>query len=86
MTPEKTDYSLLDWDFLGEMAENMQKGLKKGRNRGDWQRLAPTQENKDQYFAALIRHAVDLHKGHPEAAAAVACNAMILADLHRKKE
>jgi len=81
MTPSKTPFHLLDFDFLAAMAENMRKGLTEGREEHDWYKIEPTQKNIEEYFSAAMRH---LMKGVPgrggerEALAAVACNAMIM--------
>lgn len=71
----KTQYHLLDFEFLKSMAEHMAIGANKnGRAENDWQDLGWTQEVEDQYIDALLRHA--LEDFNP---VAVACNAMIIA-------
>jgi hypothetical protein len=70
----KTQYSLLDFDFLKQMADNMAKGIKDGRGPGDWMRLQWDQEMENKYIDALLRHA--LEDFDP---VAVACNCMIIA-------
>jgi hypothetical protein len=81
MNRDKTDYSLLDWQFIRAMADNMQRGIKPGRKPHDWVDRASEPGAVDQYFAALQRHAIACFEGESECWEAVACNAMILAYL-----
>jgi hypothetical protein len=69
----KPRLSLLEGDFLAEMADTMAEGIRDGRSAGSWKDLDWTPETRASYMDALLRHTLlDFD------AAAVACNAMII--------
>jgi hypothetical protein len=70
----KTDYTLLDPEFLKEMSDGLAVGIKDGRNKDDWKKLKWNAETERNYKAALLRHFFEDFD-----AAAVANNAMIIA-------
>lgn len=70
----KTPYSLVHAPFIAAMARNLQEGIKNGRKRDDWQRMEWNPEVRAQYMDALQRHTLEGFD-----AAAIACNAMIIA-------
>jgi hypothetical protein len=77
---EKTKYTLLDFEFLKAMSDNMANGLVKDRKPNDWKKIKWTPETEAQYMSALLRHT--LEGFNP---AAIACNAMIIAYHQNKK-
>ena len=82
MNPNKTPYKLLHWPFIAAMAENMRDGLTDDRQPGDWK--GTPEKYHDEYWSALIRHAVEFEQtGDLKALAAVACNSMILYGLKK---
>ena len=70
---QKTQYTLVHMPFVAEMAQNLQEGIKHGRERDDWKNIEWTPETRDRYVNALLRHTFEGFD-----AAAIACNAMII--------
>jgi hypothetical protein len=71
---DKTPYSLVHAPFVASMARNLQLGIKNGRKRDDWKKMEWNPEVRAQYMDALLRHTLEGFD-----AAAIACNAMIIA-------
>ena len=69
--------SLVDPGFIMAMAELMERGLKDGRKREDWQRV-PREQALEEYRDAGLRHALGYgEETEEEHQVAMACNAMI---------
>ena len=80
----KARFSLIDFEFVGLMAQQFRSGLHSGRKPNDWQTI-PYDIARDVYFDALMRHveAARRNAGSRDASgaphwAAVAVNALML--------
>ena len=79
MNPDKPAMALVDYEFVREMSTVLQKGLKNGRQPGDWKDLPDTDDTRLNFESSLMRHFTDYKNGlDSRHLVCVSVNAMIL--------